>query len=125
MAIKKLPQQNKSKNPNPVRVVRQKKREIVDSPELVSAEFKLLNDQKNYKLNVMDYSNHGIGLIITKINFDLIDRIKPGDIIQNISFYASWALIKVDGIVRHISRISEGKYKGYYLLGLKSNDALV
>lgn len=42
-----------------------------------------------------------------------------GVTLKNIKFYSESILITVDGIVRHKTRIREGKYKGCYLLGIE------
>ena len=79
---------------------------------------------KIYNLNVLDCSRHGLGLIVTKEDFDLLEKLRNGDKIKNISFYATWTLIKVAGHVRHKTKIEEGKYKGCYLLGIESPEVI-
>ena len=93
-------------------------------PEFVTAEFRLEKESekggKIYNLNVLDCSRHGLGLIVTKEDFHLLQKLNRGDKIKNITFHAEWAMIKVEGSVRHITKIDEGKYKGCYLLGIES-----
>ena len=92
-------------------------------PELVSAEFRPgeeLEKDKLYELNVMDYSRHGLGLIIGKENLDLLKKLKNGDMIKDMSYFAAQAIIKLDGVVRHMTKIREGRYKDCYLLGIES-----
>lgn len=96
-------------------------------PEFVTAEFKLgqgTREEKNYELNVLDCSLRGLGLLVDKENIDLLQRIKIGETIQEITFYAAWMMIKVTGSVKHITKIGEGAYKGRYLMGIESQDII-
>lgn len=110
--------------------IKEKRREdrfVHEMPEFVSASFRLGKGTKNdktYNLNVHDYSRYGLGLLITKDDFDLLQILKKGDKLQEINFYATWAMIKVDGVVRHMTKIKEGKHKGCYLLGIESSDII-
>jgi hypothetical protein len=106
---------------------REEERFTYATPEFVSVEFKLGNDgnkEKLYELNVFDYSKHGLGLLITQKNFDLLKMLRKGDKIEDISFFASWTMIKVSGTVKHITKIEDGKYKGCYILGIDSPDII-
>jgi hypothetical protein len=47
-----------------------------------------------------------------------------GDILQNMAFFAEWAMVKVDGTIRHKSVINEGKYKGCFMVGIESPEIL-
>lgn len=96
-------------------------------PEFVFAELRLGKETKKekvYDLKVLDCSKYGIGLVITKKDFDLLNILKEGDKLHNIFFFASWTMIKVDGIVRHLTKIEEGKYKGCHLLDIESPDII-
>lgn len=96
-------------------------------PDFISSEFRLgkqTKDEKSYILDVMDCSIHGLGLIITKDNFDLLDRIKVEDIIEDIAFYTTWSMVKINGTVRHITEIKYGKNKGCYKLGIESRELI-
>jgi hypothetical protein len=98
-----------------------------ETPEFVSVEFRLGNngnEDKLYELNVYDYSKHGLGLLITQKNVNLLKQLHKGDRIEDITFFASWTMIKVSGTVRHITKIDEGKYKGCYILGIESPDII-
>jgi hypothetical protein len=98
-----------------------------ETPEFVSVEFRLGNngnEDKLYELNVYDYSKHGLGLLITQKNVNLLKLMHKGDRIEDITFFASWTMIKVSGTVRHITKIDEGKYKGCYILGIESPDII-
>jgi hypothetical protein len=46
--------------------------------------------------------------------------LNPGDSIKDITFYATWTLIKVDATVRHISKIEEGRY----IIGVDSSEII-
>ena len=96
-----------------------------ERPEFISVDFKLApasQKEKVYSLNVVDGSRCGLGILVTQKDFDLLRKLKPGQKIENMRFFAPWAMIKVDVIVRHISKITEGKYKGCFLLGIESQD---
>jgi len=83
-----------------------------------------LGKDKIYDLKVMDCSLHGLGILITKKDFDLVRLVKLGDRIRDIVFYSKNAMIKVDGVVRHLSKMSQGKYKDSYLLGIESPEVI-
>ncbi|MBW1766562.1 MAG: hypothetical protein JRI43_04940 [Deltaproteobacteria bacterium] len=96
-------------------------------PELVYAELSLgknIKKDKVYYLKVMDCSKYGLSLIITQKDLDMFQMINEGDLLQDISFFAERAMIKIDGTVRHKSRIDEGKYQGCYVLGIESPDII-
>jgi pSer/pThr/pTyr-binding forkhead associated (FHA) protein len=76
---------------------------------------------KIYSLDVIDCSKHGLGLLITKKNSELLKILKKNYRIPNIIFYSEEAIIKVAGTVRHITRIKKGNHKGSYRLGLNSS----
>lgn len=93
-------------------------------PEFISAIFKLAKKGEKdqlYDLNVIDYSSHGLGLLITEKDFDLVQILSLEDKIHEITLFAAEALTTLDGTVRHITRIEEGKYESNYILGLRSN----
>jgi len=80
--------------------------------------------ERAYDIDIMDYSQHGLGLVITHKDFDLLQRIHKGDRLTDILLFAKSALIKVNGTVRHITRIKEGKYDGCYLMGIESPEII-
>lgn len=89
---------------------RREKRYVYDMPEMVSVEFRLdKGPDKVYSLNVYDSSAYGLGILVTERDFDLLEILNPGDEIKDITFYATSAMIKVDGIVRHKTLIKEGE----------------
>lgn len=106
---------------------RGEKRVTFDIPELVSVAFKIEKGpgkDKSYELNVCDCSQHGLGILVTEKDFELLNYLERGDEIKEITFYATAAIIKVQGIVRHKSKIQEGKYSGCYILGIESPDII-
>jgi hypothetical protein len=110
--------------------VKEKRREerfAYDIPELVSVEFTIgkgPNKGKKYELKVVDSSTHGLGLLVTEEDFDLLESLELGDELKDMTFFAAWAMIKVDGTVRHKTKIETGKNKGLYILGIESAEIL-
>jgi len=106
--------------------IKEKRREerfTYERPEFISVEFSLGKKSKKdklYELNVLDCSKYGLGLLITQKDFDLLELLHKGDRIEDIAFFATWAMIKVNGTVRHITKLEDGEYKGCYLLGIES-----
>jgi hypothetical protein len=99
-------------------------RVMVSYPEYISALLKVgLSDQNEqlYELNVLNCSDHGLGLLVTEKNFDLLHVINPGDKIPEIILFAESSLTHLDGTVRHKTKIKDGKYTGNYVLGIESN----
>jgi len=95
-----------------------------DAPDFVSVEFTVKGWSKVYSLSVNDCSLHGLGVLIGKKDFDLLERIKPGDRIEGITFYSESTIIKVDGIVRHVTQIKTGEHQGSYVLGVESPEII-
>jgi len=97
-------------------------------PEFVYAEFRVRRDDpqkdKSYALKVMDCSRRGLGMVVTPKDFDLLNEVKVGDKLHNMAFFAEWAMIRVNGTVRHRTKILDGKYKGCYVLGIESPEIL-
>jgi hypothetical protein len=95
--------------------------------DFVAAEFTLgkgSKKEKRYEVNVMDCSRHGLGLIITQKDLDLLKRLNIGDRIEKMMFFAPRSMIKVNGNVRHITKIESGEYKGCYQVGIESDDII-
>ena len=104
---------------------RVKDRFSYDKPELVSVRCKIDKGSEEGKvcvLNVFDSSQSGIALLIAPKDTDLIELIEVGDKIRDMSFFGIRTKIKEDGIVRHITKIDEGKLKGYYIVGIEARD---
>lgn len=75
-------------------------------------------------LEVLNVSEHGIGLLLRKEDEDLADTLQPGSLIPDMTFYATWTLIRADATVRHITPITTGQHKGHYLLGVQSKEII-
>jgi len=106
---------------------RRENRIMTRVPEFVYVEFShgiSQRDEKTFRLNVMDYSSHGIGLLVTEKDRVLTKWLKSGDQIRDITFYASWALIKVDARVRHVSKIDQGLYQGMHVIGVEAEELI-
>lgn len=96
-------------------------------PDFVYVEFSLKKTggkEKHYHLNVVNYSNHGIGLLVSEKDFGILKFLKKGDRIKSITFYASWALITVDTTVRHLTKVEEGPYGGMYVIGVEARELI-
>jgi hypothetical protein len=106
---------------------RREERYVYEMPEFVSVDFELRKKgkaNKVYSLNVLDCSPHGLGILITQKDFELVEILKPGKELNNISFYTESSVIKVNGIIRHITKIESGKYQGFYLMGVESPEII-
>lgn len=103
---------------------RRERRHTYEMPDFVSVAFSIMGKDKVYDLGVMDCSMHGLGILITRKDFDLVRLVKPGDRIRDIVFYSENAMIKVDGVVRHLTKMSTGKYKNSYVMGIESPEVI-
>jgi len=103
---------------------RRERRYRYEMPDFVSVEFTLTAKDKVYELGVVDCSMHGLGMLVTKKDFDLLRLLKPGDRLKGMVLYSENAMIKVDGVVRHLTKMSSGKYKGFYVLGIESPEVI-
>ena len=103
---------------------RRERRHTYEMPDFVSVAFSIVGKDKVYDLGVMDCSMHGLGILITRKDFDLVRLVKPGDRIRDIVFYSENAMIKVDGVVRHLTKMSTGKYKNSYVMGIESPEVI-
>jgi hypothetical protein len=106
---------------------RREKRVVFEPPDFQLAEIYLrkgTKDERRYELSVIDSVSHGLGMIVPEKQLDLLDMIKKGDVIKDIHFYAPNAMLKVDGLVRHITRIDEGRFKGGYYIGIESKELM-
>ena len=96
-------------------------------PDFVNAVFTLRKGAKKdrtYKLEIIDRSPDGVGMLITKKDFDLLEIIKEGDKLQELELYAPTAVVKVTGSVRHKTKLEQPKYEGAYVLGIKLDETL-
>jgi hypothetical protein len=94
-----------------------------EMPDMVFAEFRAgkdPGDKKLYSLKIMDCSEYGLGMLITQKDFDLLQVVKEGDELSDVSYFAAWSVNTINGTVRHKTKIGEGEYEGCYLLGIES-----
>jgi hypothetical protein len=106
---------------------RKEPRVVYEIPDFLLAEIiigKGTKDEKSYELDVIDCAAHGLGMIIPEKHADLLNKVRKGDMLKDIHFYASNAMLKIDGIVRHITKIEEGKFKGGFYIGIESKDII-
>lgn len=104
--------------------MRREKRLNLITSHFISAVFQWPSDRREtraYELDVINWSKHGLGLVITKKDQKLISLLAPGDRIPGITLFSPSALTRFDGTVKHMTRIEVGKFKGSYVLGLRSN----
>ena len=109
----------------PVDAAREKDRYSYDNPDFVYVRFHLdkgLEKGNIRVLNVIDSSESGLAMLVTRKDADLVETLAEGDIIRGMSFFGIGARIKGDGKVKHITKITEGRYKGCYILGVEARD---
>jgi len=102
---------------------RREERSTYRTTEFILAGFRLgatAETHRFYNLNVLNCSRHGLGLVVTRKDLDLLRILKKGDRLNNIALLSSWAMLTVNGTVSHVTKIEEGKHKGCYLLGIDS-----
>lgn len=101
---------------------RREERIIIELLDLLSAEFEIGNGVgigKLWHLSVRDCSEHGLGLLVSENDYELLQILDPGDKIKDMVLYTEWAMTRVDAIVRHITKIEWGTYIGQYILGVE------
>ena len=81
-------------------------------------------DTVTYHLEVINRSAYGVGMLVPKKDFDLLEMIKEGDELQELELYAPTAVVKVTGSVRHKTKLEHPKYEGSYVLGIKLDETL-
>ncbi|MGD8985593.1 MAG: hypothetical protein PVH99_12925 [Desulfobacteraceae bacterium] len=77
-----------------------------------------------YELEIINRSAHGVGMLVTKKDFELLGIVKEGDELQDLELYAPTAVVKVTGSVRHKTKLEEPEYEGSYVIGVKLDDTL-
>ena len=77
-----------------------------------------------YELEIINRSAHGVGMLVTKKDFELLEIVKEGDELQDLELYAPTAVVKVTGSVRHKTKLEEPEYEGSYVIGVKLDDTL-
>jgi hypothetical protein len=86
-----------------------------------------LKSGKNCDLAVVDYSTNGVGVFVSEEDSELIDGTGKGDKLKGITLFASEAMVKVDGTVRHKSkRKRRGRQnEDFFILGIEFDEALM
>jgi hypothetical protein len=113
--------------PEAVEISERRREDRRGMPKFVSVEFNLKSGPEKedvYDLEVANSSMHGLGLLVTKKDLGLIENLNVGDRLDNMTFYATSAMIRVDCTVRHITQISQGNYMGCYIVGIQSDEII-
>ena len=111
----------------PFKENRKEERVTYETSETAFVEFKLIKNFqtfKHYDLQVKDRSKYGIGILVTQKNFDLLQFIKEGDKLESMVFFSTRTLVRVNGIVRHKTKLEQGEYKDCYIIGIKSENIM-
>ncbi len=103
---------------------RAERRYVPAVPEFSYVEFCLPGESRTHRFEVLNTSEHGIGILLRKEDREIADVLQPGSTIPTMTFYAPWTLIRVDATVRHITRITKGRHTGHYLMGVESEDII-
>ena len=109
----------------PIDTYRESYRYSYDKPDFVYVKFtieKVPEEKRVRVLNVIDSSKSGLAFLITQKDADLLEILEEGDKILDMAFFGMRARIKMDGIVKHMTKIGEGKFKGCYVLGVEALD---
>lgn len=109
------------------RKTRKEPRHVPSIPRFSYAEFSIEVKEghvKDCRLDVLNCSESGIGLLLPKEEAEIADIITSGSIIPDMVFYAPWTLIRADAKVRHMTRLTNGPHKGDYLLGVESEEVV-
>lgn len=102
-------------------------REHSSGPELLSAQFFLRDEKgaiKEYNLKVENHTRNGLGLLVTGQDLELLSLLKVGDVIHGVAFYSGWAMIRVDAVIKHRTRVEKGGEPEAYIFGVESNDLI-
>ena len=109
--------------PSSIQVEDRRKEERIRNglTKFLSVEFTVEGDDKLYHLKVINIGSSGIGFIVEEDDFDLFEKINVGDPIRDLRFFLRRATLIVDAEVKHVTRITAGKFKGSYLVGIESS----
>lgn len=106
---------------------RREERFVTGSPGFFAAVFRCTDsnrEPRTFDLSILNYSKHGLGLLVRKSDFPLLPLVQPGDPIDDLTLYGETLLMNLSMIVRHKSEIEEGPLAGNFLLGLQSKTSL-
>ncbi len=121
-------EQQEASPPAPEPMERRKEERFIPRiPEFVFVELEM--DKGRYKgqtvrLQVLNYSKHGLAFLVKDNQKGLLNHIRPGEKLHNVAFYARWAIIRVDVLVKHITKLEEGPYKGHHVIGVESKEII-
>jgi hypothetical protein len=106
---------------------RRRNRNSDEIPEFVSVVLKPKKGsqkKKKYELAVLDYSNKGVGILVSEKDSELFETVQEGDKLEDITLYGSQTVVKVDGTVRHKSKKAGESAEGSYVLGIQFDENL-
>jgi hypothetical protein len=101
---------------------RREERFFPDSPGFYSAAFSLMDQDRvtrTYELQILNFSRHGLGLLVLKHDLPFLKLLQPGDSIDDLTLYGEALLLRLSAVVRHKSEIEGGPHAGGCILGLK------
>ncbi|PKN28842.1 MAG: hypothetical protein CVU64_11325 [Deltaproteobacteria bacterium HGW-Deltaproteobacteria-21] len=81
-------------------------------------------ETRTYDLRVLNYSRHGLGLLVEEDAYPLLGELNQGDFIPEITLFGEAVTVRLSAFVRHKSEISEGPFAGSYVVGLESEAGL-
>jgi hypothetical protein len=73
-------------------------------PDFTHVVVKLMDDsqkEKTFKLEVLDRSEFGVGILLRNEDAEMLERIEVGDKLRDMTLYGSYAMMKVKGTVTH------------------------
>ncbi len=94
-------------------------------PQLISAEVVLKeagDKQESLLVRLKDSTDSGFGILVSSEEYKRINKVKAGDMLNDMIFYAGWAMLRTKSLVKNVTRIGEGKDKGYYFVEIESED---
>jgi predicted metalloprotease len=106
---------------------RRKDKRLGCPPDLLTVTFILGDGSEQgqiWELRVLEVSTTGIKLLVTDVDSELLATLRKGYVVENMTFYGEETLIRVDGTVKHITRIGTGEYKGMHAIGIHSDEII-
>ncbi len=94
-----------------------KDRYAYERPDSAYVGFKIDKEPEENRervLNVIDSPKTGLALLLTDKDFDLLRMLEKRDTIRDMAFLGGRVKIKEDGIVKHITKVKDGKYLAYF-----------
>ena len=106
---------------------RRKDKRLGCPPDLLTVTFMLGDGTEKgqiWELRVLEISTTGIKLLVTDVDSEILATLRKGYVVENMTFYGKETLIRVDGTVKHITRIGAGEYKGMHAVGIQSDEII-